>query len=217
MKLGIYGAGGLGREALLLAQCINDVNKRWDEIFFIDDINYDRILNGHRVFSSTTIPHDISFTAEIVIAVGEPILREKFKNNISHLSIPLATLIHPSVFVPENTVIKEGCIINEGVFLSCDVYIGANVCIQQMSRISHDCSIHENTVLASGVCLAGGCNVGKRVFIGMGVMVRERRKIGDFSVIGMGSVVVSDLPDKIIAFGSPARVVKENDVSIFDS
>ncbi|CCJ93138.1 putative acetyltransferase protein [Cronobacter malonaticus 681] len=38
MKLGIYGAGGLGREVLMLARAINQCTSRWNEIFFIDDV-----------------------------------------------------------------------------------------------------------------------------------------------------------------------------------
>ena len=37
MILGIYGAGGHGREVLELAEIINNKNSRWDKIIFIDD------------------------------------------------------------------------------------------------------------------------------------------------------------------------------------
>ena len=45
MILGIYGAGGLGREVYELANVINSYNNRWDEIFFIDD---GEIINNPR-------------------------------------------------------------------------------------------------------------------------------------------------------------------------
>ncbi len=34
--------------------------------------------------------------------------------------------------------------------------------------------------------------------------------IGDNVVIGAGSVVTRDIPDNVIAFGSPCRVIREN-------
>ena len=37
MRLGIYGAGGLGREVYELALRINVKSSRWSEIIFIDD------------------------------------------------------------------------------------------------------------------------------------------------------------------------------------
>ena len=39
MKLGIYCAGGLGRESFELANRLNDRVPLWDEIFFVSDID----------------------------------------------------------------------------------------------------------------------------------------------------------------------------------
>jgi len=36
-------------------------------------------------------------------------------------------------------------------------------------------------------------------------------KIGDSSIIGMGSVVYKDIPDEVIALGNPARVARKNE------
>ncbi|UCD94915.1 MAG: acyltransferase, partial [Candidatus Zixiibacteriota bacterium] len=33
--------------------------------------------------------------------------------------------------------------------------------------------------------------------------------VGDYSVIGAGSVVVKDIPGHVVAVGNPARVIKE--------
>ena len=44
--LGIYGAGGLGREILELARAINEKELRWDSIVFIDDGDVPTKANG---------------------------------------------------------------------------------------------------------------------------------------------------------------------------
>lgn len=81
MKLAIYGAGGLGREVLILAQIINADKKRWDDFIFIDDINPKRELKGFPVLDFDVIKQ--MDDVEIVIAVGEPkvrmLLAEKVK------------------------------------------------------------------------------------------------------------------------------------------
>ncbi|MCH5314246.1 MAG: hypothetical protein J1E28_07665 [Helicobacter sp.] len=51
--LGIYGAGGLGREVLEFAQIINDAVKEWDNFIFIVDkeaSNGVNKVNGIKVF-----------------------------------------------------------------------------------------------------------------------------------------------------------------------
>ncbi len=46
------------------------------------------------------------------------------------------------------------------------------------------------------------------VFIGAGTIVLKGVQIGTNSVIGAGSVVVSDIPRNVIAAGNPARVIR---------
>ena len=58
MILGIYGAGGLGREVYELAKIINSCNNRWDQIFFIDkgqvvDVGkYDELIERNEHFKN---------------------------------------------------------------------------------------------------------------------------------------------------------------------
>lgn len=46
------------------------------------------------------------------------------------------------------------------------------------------------------------------VWLGEGVKVLKGVTIGKNSVIGAGSIVVSDIPENVIAAGNPARVIK---------
>ncbi|MEE0762693.1 MAG: sugar O-acetyltransferase [Acutalibacteraceae bacterium] len=52
--------------------------------------------------------------------------------------------------------------------------------------------------------------IGNNVWIGGGAIVLPGVTIGDNVVIGAGSVVTKDIPDNVIAYGNPCRVVKEN-------
>lgn len=46
------------------------------------------------------------------------------------------------------------------------------------------------------------------VFLGGGVIVRKGVRIGKNSVIGMNSMVTHDIPDNVIAVGSPCKIIK---------
>ncbi|MFE0677893.1 sugar O-acetyltransferase [Streptomyces sp. NPDC058867] len=50
--------------------------------------------------------------------------------------------------------------------------------------------------------------IGNNVWLGGGVIVLPGVSIGDDSVIGAGSVVTKDVPARVVAVGSPARVVR---------
>lgn len=51
--------------------------------------------------------------------------------------------------------------------------------------------------------------VGDNVWLGGGVIVCPGVTIGADTVVGAGSVVARDLPPRVVAVGSPARVVRE--------
>jgi len=51
--------------------------------------------------------------------------------------------------------------------------------------------------------------VGSNAWLGTGVTVGAGVRIGADSVIGAGSVVLSDVPDRVVAAGTPARVIRE--------
>jgi len=51
--------------------------------------------------------------------------------------------------------------------------------------------------------------IGDDVWIGVGSVVLKGVTIGTGSVIGARSVVIKDIPESVIAVGSPAKVVKE--------
>lgn len=46
--------------------------------------------------------------------------------------------------------------------------------------------------------------------IGGGAIIMPGVTIGNNVVIGAGSIVTKDIPDNVIAYGNPCRVVKEN-------
>ena len=51
--------------------------------------------------------------------------------------------------------------------------------------------------------------IGDNVWIGGNVIVCPGVKIGNNVVIGGGSVVTKDIPDNMLAYGNPCRVVRE--------
>lgn len=52
--------------------------------------------------------------------------------------------------------------------------------------------------------------IGNNVWIGGGVIILPGVTIGDNVVIGAGSVVTKDIPDNVIAYGNPCKVVRSN-------
>jgi len=58
---------------------------------------------------------------------------------------------------------------------------------------------------ASGLEFGRPVRIGRNVWIGAGAIILPGVKIGDDALVGAGSVVTRDVPDRATAFGNPAR------------
>jgi acetyltransferase-like isoleucine patch superfamily enzyme len=56
--------------------------------------------------------------------------------------------------------------------------------------------------------VAGCCDIGEGVILGAGATVLDKITIGAGSIIGAGSVVTRAIPEGVVAFGAPARVIR---------
>ncbi|WP_240928271.1 acetyltransferase [Maribellus sediminis] len=83
------------------------------------------------------------------------------------------------------------------------VTVNRNCSIGHHSHISDFCSIHP------GANIAGNVYVGEGVTIGPGSTIFSNIRIGRNSIIGGGSVVTKNIPDNVLAFGNPCKIVKE--------
>lgn len=129
--------------------------------------------------------------------------------------------VQPFLFDRKHNLIiaTKGIKLGKGIWVGCNAVIlngyknptkiGNYVKISSLSNIGHDSIIGDYTRIASGVMLAGYVEVGKRCFLGQGVKVREHLKIGNCSLVGQGANVLKDIPDNVIAFGNPCKVIKK--------
>ncbi len=105
-----------------------------------------------------------------------------------------------------NTVIR--C--DEGE--SIEIGEGTNIQDLSMMHTGPGASVKiGNGVTAGHMCLLHGCTVGDNTLIGMGSIVMDHACIGSNCIIGAGSLVTGGtvIPDGHMAFGRPAKVVKE--------
>jgi acetyltransferase-like isoleucine patch superfamily enzyme len=94
------------------------------------------------------------------------------------------------------------------IIIEDDVLIASNVFICDGSHGFENTDIpyrYQNIVNIQPIRIKKGCWLGQNVVIMPGVT------IGEFCIIGANSVVTKSVPDKSIAVGSPARVLKRWD------
>lgn len=95
----------------------------------------------------------------------------------------------------------------------CPVRIGENTNIQDLVVIHGDpaCPVEIGSHVSIGhSAVLHGCKVGDNSMIGMGSVVLNGAEIGRNCLIGAGSLVTkgTKIPDNSLAYGRPARVVR---------
>ena len=210
MDLAIYGSGSVGCEVADIANLINNAQKKWESIFFIDDIRLTQSHYGLRVLKMADLEELIS-PFECIIATGEPHYRSQMHRRLCQHGYNLTTLIDPSARISPTASIAKGCIIFPGSFVSSNTTIGENSMIEIDSILGHDIIIGAHSVISSCSVIGGGCNIGERSFIGLNSSIKQGISVGHDTVIGMHSAVFNHISNNVIALGNPCRPVKQNE------
>ena len=128
---------------------------------------------------------------------------------------------HNVVIREENTIGERFCIWNNStVDYGCE--IGDNVRIHNNVYVAQHTTIEDDVFLAPGVMIANdphpictkcmrGPTIRKGARIGVNATLLPHIVIGEYSLIGAGSVVTTDIPPHVVAYGNPARVVQPID------
>lgn len=112
-----------------------------------------------------------------------------------------------------NSVIDYGCRIGNHVKIHCNCYVA------QFTVIEDDAFMAPGVIIANDMYPGSmfpdlpmmGPTIKRGAQIGCNCTLRPGVTIGEYSLIGSGSVVTKDIPPRSLAYGNPARVVKSVD------
>jgi len=77
--------------------------------------------------------------------------------------------------------------------------------------IDHDCRIGRGVHIMGGAALAGSVTVKNYATVGTNATVLPHLIIGEGAYVGAGAVVTKDIPPWVVAYGNPARVMRERE------
>lgn len=128
---------------------------------------------------------DSAFVAESADIIGDVIIEKDA--NIWYNAVIRGD--SNKIIVGENSNVQDGTIVHCGD--DNVTSIGKNV------TIGHAAIIH-------------GCTIGDNSLIGMGSIVLDNAKLGEYTMVGAGSLVTGkEFPPGVLLLGSPAKVIRE--------
>jgi acyl-[acyl carrier protein]--UDP-N-acetylglucosamine O-acyltransferase len=184
-----------------IVERINAVEETWELLGFVSEQAGDtgKMLNGYPVLG---MPETVATFADARLAPESEWWQLE--------SIPLerfVSIVDPSCFVSRTARLGRGCVVFPYGYIGHRAALGDFVFCLSGCAVNHDAVLEERVMLASGVLLAGGVHVEAGSYLGQGCNVRQRLRIGRKSLVGMGSVVVKDVPSNTVVLGNPARAI----------
>ncbi|MQY14351.1 putative acetyltransferase EpsM [Streptomyces sp. RB5] len=204
----VIGAGGFAREAAQAARAAGrELLGHLDDDPALHGVEVD----GVPVLGGTELARELT-GVDFVVCAGSPRDYAVRARIVARLGLPgdrYATLADPTAVVSATSRLGPGCVLLAHTVLTASVRLGAHVAVMPHCVLTHDDEVGDYATLASGVRLGGAVRLGRGVYAGSGAQVREHTTVGPWSLLGMGSVVLGDVPPGEVWAGSPARRLRE--------
>lgn len=150
-----------------------------------------------------------------IIAIGDNYLRRQLEQEIvsQKADFNFVNVVHPSVILSKSANIGRGNVFMAGVIINVGASIGNHCLINTGSQLEHFSVMENYSSLSAGVITGGYILLKEYSAIALGVTIFDRVSIGFNTVVGSGSLVTKDLPDNVLAYGTPAKIVKERQLN----
>jgi len=202
----VVGAGGLGREVMRYVADVASTGAPVEVVGFLDD-------NPHALdaFSlnvpivSSVASYQPQADESLVIAVGDPNLRQRMASQLAARGARFFSIVHPRAYVAADAMIAEGCVLAPFAFVGAGARLGRHVALNTYASVGHDACIEECCVFSPYAVVNGNVRLGRQVFLGTHATVILGKSVGAYSKISAGSVAVRNVPECSLVVGNPGQ------------
>jgi UDP-3-O-[3-hydroxymyristoyl] glucosamine N-acyltransferase len=111
-----------------------------------------------------------------------------------------------NVEISDNVEIGNNNCIDRAVLGS--TLISKNVKIDNLVHIAHGVTVGENTLIIANAMIGGSVKIGKNCWIAPSASIINKKVIGDNVTVGLGAVVLKDVPSDDVVVGNPAKSIR---------
>ena len=204
----IVGAGGFGREMFHWLQQHPDYATKWliggfldDNVKALDGFSYSPGIVGF-IADYRPSPNDL-----LVCALGLPKSKKAVVEPLIAQGAEFLTFVHPSAVIGGNVELGTGTVICPGAVLTSDIRLGRFVTVNNCATIGHDAVVGNYTSLSCHADITGFCQVGEAVFFGSHGGMIPHTVVGDWAIVGAGSMIMTTVPPAATVLGVPAKQI----------
>ena len=203
---------GYSEATLTMVFDILETNNFFPEIKIINNIGYTPVKEYVNNKFNIEILDSLDLKKDDLLVLGAAQKSTKIKllENFKDLTYErFYSVISNSSEISSTTKIGNGCIINSMTCIAGNTVLGDFVFVNRSVSIGHHTKIGNFTTINPGSNIAGNVKIGSNCQIGIGCNIFDSVKIGDNSIIGAGSLVTKNIPDNVVAYGNPCKIIKK--------
>jgi len=203
MDIVVAGTGGLARE---FTSFFVDGSERIRILGYssTNHVEHEQFKLPGQLFKGEISPSRVG-TNNIVIAIGDPVVKQKIYEQLKPLGFKFPSLIHPSSVVSDRVVLEPGVVISPNCVISPNVTLKSFSYINFCCGIGHDAVIGNFVQINPGSQLGGFSSIGDETLIGSGTTILQGVNVGEKATVASGSVVFARVKDRAIVMGNPAK------------
>lgn len=179
-------------------------------IAYVDDNKVGMNLMGVPIISQQQCI-ELYPNQDFVIAIGDNSVRERvyleYQSTLPRARFP--SLVHQSSIVGFAAKVGDGTVVMPLVNIGPNSAVGRCCIVNTGALLDHDCTMADFSSLAPGVVCGGSVSIGIRSAISIGTSIMPGVKVGMDVVVGANSYVNKQVDDRLVAYGSPCKAVRE--------
>ena len=166
------------------------------------------VLGGDDLLADLLTTHtDLVF----FVALGDNGLRRRVTERILRevSQAKLATCVHPAAVVAADVLVEPGVAAFTGAVIQPGCQLHRGVLVNTGATLDHDCCMESYSSLAPGVTTGGNVHLEQGAVVSLGANIVHGVRVGAHALLGAGALVLDDVPSFAVAYGIPAKVVRQ--------
>lgn len=137
--------------------------------------------------------------------MGHHTIRDRLYMQLKKIGYRLPVIIDETAVIAKDVLIGEGTYVGKCAVINAGSMIGKMCIINTGALVEHENSIGDYSHIAVRSVLCGKVQIGMHVFIGANATIIQGIQIENECIIGAGSVVLSNVPEKRTVYGTIGR------------
>lgn len=181
--------------------------EEYDLIGFVDE--YKKGYHMGKPILAATIEEVFNFRDyAYFISIGDTEPRKRQFEAVKRLGLETINIIDKTALISDSVKIGTGNFIGKMAVINIGTVIGDNNMVNSKSLIEHHCTIMNHTRIATAAVMNGDVVVEDGAYLGSMACCIGQQRLGEFSIIGAGAVVLGNIEPHCTAVGIPAKVIK---------